>query len=172
MRVRYDAVVVLGASGRRGEASPALARRVRHGIEIFHEQRARFLILSGGAPRGRPTEAERMHTFVRAAGIADDAVLLEDRSHRTLENATFTAQLMKANGLSAALVVTDPFHMPRALYTFRRAGVAVTGSAAHRFWREVGWWRWPVLGARELAAFAVYAWRLRSGCPPAGMPEA
>lgn len=165
MRVRYDAIVVLGASGRGREPSPALVRRVRHGVDAFRQGRGQFLVFSGGAPRQPIAEAAWMRALALEAGIAESAIVVEDKSTRTLENAAFTARLMARRGLASALLVTDPFHLPRALYAFRRAGIAAVGSPARSFWHEVAWWWWPVLLARETVAFAVYAWRLRSGMP-------
>ena len=53
------------------------------------------------------------------------------------------------------VVVTDGYHLPRALYTFRRLGMPVQGAAAAT--------PKPLLlgtRCREMAAFAVYLWRV------------
>ena len=49
-----------------------------------------------------------------------------DRSRTTAENATEVAKDWPSLGASSALLVTSAAHMPRALATFRRAGILVT----------------------------------------------
>ena len=47
-----------------------------------------------------------------------------------MENAWFSARIMRERGWRTALVVTDPLHLPRALLVFRVAGVQAHGSVA------------------------------------------
>jgi uncharacterized SAM-binding protein YcdF (DUF218 family) len=49
----------------------------------------------------------------------------EDRSRTTFENALFSAEMLRRAGVPAAVVVTDPWHMARALWSFYRVGYAV-----------------------------------------------
>ena len=46
----------------------------------------------------------------------------EDRSSNTFENASFSAAMLRQAGVSAAIVVTHPWHMARTLWAFRAAG--------------------------------------------------
>jgi uncharacterized SAM-binding protein YcdF (DUF218 family) len=68
---------------------------------------------------------------------------------------------MAARGWTHALVVTDPCHLPRALFAFRRFGVAAEGCAAPGFWRDGPWWGRLAVSAREMFAFVAYLWILR-----------
>jgi uncharacterized SAM-binding protein YcdF (DUF218 family) len=162
-----DAIVVLGAELRAdGGATPALGRRVAHACRLFRERRARQLILVGGYGKRRPpppvSEAGAMRALALAGGVPADRILLEERSTRTLENAACTARLMVERGWRRALLVTDAFHMPRALYAFRRFGVAVSGDAVRSGTGEPAWRRYGAY-AREAAALAGYAWLFWSG---------
>jgi uncharacterized SAM-binding protein YcdF (DUF218 family) len=49
----------------------------------------------------------------------------EERSLNTFENAAFSAEILKRAGVPAALLVTHPWHMARALWSFRAAGYPV-----------------------------------------------
>jgi uncharacterized SAM-binding protein YcdF (DUF218 family) len=52
----------------------------------------------------------------------------EQRSRNTLENAAYTAELLRPLGITRVIVVTDSIHMPRALWSFRRAGLEPTAA--------------------------------------------
>jgi uncharacterized SAM-binding protein YcdF (DUF218 family) len=49
----------------------------------------------------------------------------EDRSRNTYENAAFSAVILRRAGIPAALVVTQPWHMARALWSFEAVGYPV-----------------------------------------------
>lgn len=163
----FDAIVVLGAALHPdGSPTPALARRVHHGIQLFRGGRAERLIMVGGYGRAVPpppvSEARAMRDLALAERIPPECIVMEEVSSRTLENAILTKRLMQVNGWRTALLVTDSFHMRRALYTFRRFEITVEGSAAARR-AEDSWLHWYGAHVREAAALAAYAWLFASG---------
>ena len=115
----HDAIVVLGcATTAQGRCSPALARRVRAGVRLWLDRRAPTLLLSGGAVGGRPSEAQAMAELASSLGVPPEAMLLEEDSVSTRTNASCSAQLLGPQ--AAVLVVSDDWHLPRALVYFRR----------------------------------------------------
>jgi len=52
----------------------------------------------------------------------------EDRSQTTYQNALYSAQILRRAGVPAALVVTNPWHMARALWAFRAVGYPVVAA--------------------------------------------
>ena len=153
-----DVIVVLGAAlTPDGEATPALRRRVAHGARLFHEGAAGDLLLSGGPTRHPRPEAAVMRTLALDGGVPEECIVVEDRSVRTLHNAIYTAQVMRDHGWRRALLVTDSFHMPRALMTFRSFGVAVRGSAVPGVWRREPFKALSAAG-REAVALLWYVW--------------
>jgi uncharacterized SAM-binding protein YcdF (DUF218 family) len=162
MSGRFHAIVVLGAPPHPdGSASPAMVRRVRHGVRALTDGAADVLILTGGPARHAVPEAHLMRALALEAGVAPERILVEDQSTRTLENAAYTARLMKGRGLTRALIVSDPCHLPRALLSFRWFGVEAEGSGAPGFWREGPWWSRALIALREVAALAGYLVLLR-----------
>lgn len=155
---RADAIVVLGAAVRApGEPGPAMRRRVAHAVTAWRDGRAPTLVLSGGIVGTPPSEAEVMADLVRAEGIAKDCLVLEDRSRNTFENALYTGRIMRERGWRRIILVTDPFHMPRAVFTFRRLGLSVVGDAVRH--RGAATRReWYGAYAREPLAFVHSAW--------------
>lgn len=154
MADRPDVIVVLGAAllpG--GRASRALARRVRHAARLFHQGRARYLLVTGGATAGAAaTEALAMRDLALAYGVPAERVVVEDRAHNTVENAAYCGRIMAARGWRRALIVTDAFHLPRALFLFRLMRIPASGDAV-RDRRDEPAWRWYGAYAREAVAF-------------------
>jgi uncharacterized SAM-binding protein YcdF (DUF218 family) len=64
-----------------------------------------------------------MRQFLTDLGVPPDAVWIENHSRSTHENALQTARLLEQHGLQQVLLVTSALHLPRALATFRAAGI-------------------------------------------------
>lgn len=127
----FDAAIVLGAAvAPDGSPSPALLRRVRHGVKLVRHGRALNLLMSGGPVAHPLPEAHLMRDIALAEGLPPEAVHVEDRSRNTIQNARLSAPVAAAMGWRRLVVVTDAYHLPRALYVFRRTGLTVAGSAA------------------------------------------
>lgn len=125
-----DAIVVLGggsyAWARRPdvELDDLVNSRLGTGARAWLAGRAPLLILSGG---GRPghNEARHMARAVERLGIPEHALILEQRSRSTRENALYTAALARGRGVHRVLLVTSAVHMPRASLLFRETGLEV-----------------------------------------------
>ncbi|HCF17702.1 MAG TPA: YdcF family protein, partial [Rhodospirillum rubrum] len=158
------AVVVLGARVLGdGRPSPALERRVLHGVALARRHPAARLLLSGGATGGPLDEAWVMATLALGAGIAAERLILEDRALDTLGNARHSLPLLRAARIGRVLLVTDPSHMPRALLSFRAvAGDHLRLRAAPTPCPAGGWRnRRAIFGVlREMAALGLVLPRL------------
>ncbi len=53
---------------------------------------------------------------------------VEDRSATTWENAAFSAPMLRADGIGKVLLVTNSWHLARAMETFERAGVSAVAA--------------------------------------------
>ena len=98
-----DVAIVLGA-----KPGPLLAQRMDAACALVAHEKVVRLVLTGLAE-----EMPYMRERARACGLADDAVLVDDGATRTLENLRRARDLF---GVRHALVVTQRFHMARALY--------------------------------------------------------
>ncbi|WP_421693772.1 YdcF family protein [Aestuariivirga sp.] len=130
-----DVAIVLGGgvSGPSpGRPFPDLheaADRVLYGAELFKAGKVKAVLVSGGQLPwlgGDEPEAETMRRLLISWGVAPDAVLIEGKSRTTAENAREVKAMWGGRGFSSALLVTSAGHMPRALATFRKAGLPVT----------------------------------------------
>jgi uncharacterized SAM-binding protein YcdF (DUF218 family) len=125
----FDAIVVLGCGVRPdGSAGRALAARTERAVELFHQGLAPRLVLTGGIGEHGPSEAQVAATIARNGGVPASALVLEDRSHSTHQNAEFTMALIGAN--QNILIVSDRYHAFRAERVFRKffTRVSVVGS--------------------------------------------
>ncbi|MDH3255234.1 MAG: YdcF family protein [Acidobacteriota bacterium] len=128
-----DAIVVLGCRVLAdGSPSGHLARRVQKAVDLWRQGRAPIVVFSGG---GKPSEAFVAARHAADLGLVPSAVVLEERSSTTTENARFSAELIRCKDV---LVVTDSYHVVRAGRIFRRnfpeaSVVGVVAPAGARF---------------------------------------
>jgi uncharacterized SAM-binding protein YcdF (DUF218 family) len=126
-----DAIVVLGSGRERGD--PAWGSDQPTGVGLERQRYAARLakasglpiLTSGGLHYGTPpTEAALM-----AESLLNDFDVKvrwqEGRSRTTWENAQFTAQVLEPQGVKRIVLVTQAWHMQRAVWSFEQAGFTV-----------------------------------------------
>lgn len=117
--------VVLGSGlAADGSAHPVTKQRALSAAQFMRTNPSVKLICSGSRPpdddgKHGSTEAQVMADIIASAGIDRSRLLLEDQSFDSLGNAVFTARRYLAQlGGGILYVITNDFHMPRALYIF------------------------------------------------------
>lgn len=97
--------------------------RVRHGARLHRSTGLPTLVSGGAATIMASVLSEEF-------GVAP--VWIEDESRRTAENAARSAAQLSDRGIETAYIVTQDWHMARALRAFRRTGlVALPAPASH-----------------------------------------
>jgi uncharacterized SAM-binding protein YcdF (DUF218 family) len=131
---RVDAIVVLGGGENYAWLGDApyvdpddlASSRVAAGARAWLAGRAPWIVLSGGrSGRSGHSEADRMAYAIERLGIPRNALVLEERSRDTSDNARFTAAIARERGIHRIALVTSSLHMPRASLLFRQAGLEV-----------------------------------------------
>jgi len=127
-----DVIVVLGAAVWPNE-QPGLSLKARTewAIQLYRHRYAPHLILTGGLGRYPPEEAELMRRLAVEAGIPSGVLLLEKHSHSTWESLLGASEIMQEKGWTTAIVVSDPYHMKRALLMAEDLGLEAHGSPVH-----------------------------------------
>jgi uncharacterized SAM-binding protein YcdF (DUF218 family) len=111
-----DVIIVLGSAVWPNEQpSPSLRSRTQRAIELYEEGYAPHLLLSGGLGRWPPEEAEVMRRLAEESGVPAEALILDEEAHSTWESMAKAREIMDQEGWETAIVVSDPFHMTRAL---------------------------------------------------------
>jgi uncharacterized SAM-binding protein YcdF (DUF218 family) len=111
-----DAAIVLGAAAPAGTPSPVFAARLDYGRELWQRGAVRFVIVTGGG-RDDPTNPEAVagRRYLVAGGVPASKVLFETSSKTTPENLCFARAVGRARGLRTYAIVSDPFHVARAM---------------------------------------------------------
>lgn len=160
-----QAIVVLGAGLHRGApeygddtAGRLTFERLRYGATL-HRRSGLPILVSGGylGDDDEPLSVVMKRVLKEDLGVT--ARWTEERSGNTYENATESAAVLGADGVTSVFLVTHAWHMPRAAEAFRRAGLEVTaaGTAFTRIGREfsISDWR-PGTGALSASGYAIH----------------
>jgi uncharacterized SAM-binding protein YcdF (DUF218 family) len=119
---RSDAIVVLGCRVSKG-ASGALQRRAETAARAFREQGPKWVIASGGRRWQGLPEATALRDLLVARGVPGERIVRELWSLTTIENASYTSELLRTASVQRVSLVTCDWHMPRALACFAACGL-------------------------------------------------
>lgn len=133
---RADVIVIFGGNTQANRANwfepynrATAVDRIDIAEKLYLAGRAPRILISGGALSGKVSEAQIIARLLRQRGIPDSALLLENESRNTFENARFTDIIMRGQKLKSALLVTSALHMPRALGSLQKRGIQVTAAS-------------------------------------------
>lgn len=154
------AIVYGAAIFRNGRLSTVLRDRMETAIHLYESGKVDRILVSG---ESRPTgysEPIAMFNYAVQRGIPEEHLEMDHGGYRTYDTCYRARQEFEVD---AAILVTQAFHLPRALYTCEKLGIDAVGVAAdQRHYRAERWYE-----MRETAATLVALWdslRLR---PPA-----
>ena len=156
-----DYIIVLGAGVNGSKPSLSLQERIQAAYAYLTAHPNTIAVLSGGQGSGEDiTEATCMYGELTAMGIDGSRLLLEEKSSSTMENLTFTMELLQAQSGSRPArvgIVSSEYHLFRAGLFAKALGVESVGIPAKTTWvslrlnyylREVAAvWKYLVFGA-------------------------
>ena len=129
------AIVILGGDIQRS-AEPPFAlpgdltfERLRAGAELWRRLKLPVLVTGGEIHEDMPSLGRVMADSLRG-DFQVPVTWIEDKSATTWENATLSAAILKQQGITSVYIVTNAWHMRRAVIAFRRAGLTVTAEPA------------------------------------------
>ena len=147
-----DAIVVLGAAQYDGRPSPALKARLDHVIELWRQDVAARVVVTGGKqPGDRFTEATASATYLRGQGIPEGMILRETNGRSSFQSLADSAAFLKQRGLTRVVLVSDAYHAARIEGIAEEVGLdaSVSPTRASRGLTDAGRY------ARETLAVAV-----------------
>jgi len=105
------------------------ADRLIEGMRLKTTGKVSHIFMSGGNSELQPdkfTESGYVKSVLKEFNFPDSTVLIEQRSRNTVENAAYTKEaLCKVHLPPPYILVTSAFHMRRAVYIFKKAGIDV-----------------------------------------------
>ncbi len=118
--------------------------RITEGVKLYEQGWAPKIIFSGAAAEGDVSNALAMARIAIKAGIPADAIILEEKSQTTAENAQFSARIIRENGYQGIILVTSPYHQRRANNLFKKElgedFKIINHSAKDQNWSKKNWW--------------------------------
>jgi SanA protein len=121
-----------------GRLSDALADRMEAAITLYHDGTVNKLLLSGDNRFEDYNEPAAMAAYAQARGVPREDLVLDYAGRRTYDSCYRAGAIF---GVERAVLVTQDFHLPRALFTCHRLGLEVVGMAAdQRSYMRAAWY--------------------------------
>jgi SanA protein len=118
-----------------GRLSAMLADRVKVGAQLYQAGKVKALLFTGDNSVATYNEPEAMRQYALDLGIPDDAIVLDYAGFRTYDSCYRARDIFKVD---QAVLVTQDFHLDRALLTCNQLGIDSVGVAAD-FVRPTGY---------------------------------
>ena len=151
-----------------GSPSPVLRDRVATAADLYFSGKVEKLLMSGDNSTPSHNEPGAMRDFALGLGIPDEDIILDYAGRRTYDTCYRAREIYN---LESAILVTQAFHLPRALYTCNLLGVLAIGVPADlRQYRRSSQTFWNL---RESVATVVALWEIHLSQPEPilGNPE-
>lgn len=132
-----DFILVLGCGiFSDGRLTYSLKSRLDSAYDMLESYPKAKCIVSGGQGKNEPfSEAQAMYEYLVSRGIKKDRIIMEAQSRNTAENMKYSAEIINKNGGGTAAVVTNDYHVYRALVTAQRYDINAYGIGAPTNWR-------------------------------------
>lgn len=164
-----DVAIVFGAGlWRDGSPTPVLQDRVAAAADLYFRGKVKKLLMSGDNRTQYHNEPEAMRQYALSLGVPDEVIILDYAGWRTYDTC-YRAQAIF--GIKEAILVTQAFHLPRAIYTCNNLGLSAVGVVAdQRQYRRRSLLYWHI---REIPATLVAFWEVHYArpLPVLGEPE-
>ncbi len=147
--------IVFGAGIRAdGGLTPMLRDRVDAAVALYQAGKVRKLLMSGDNRFAWYDEPSRMYDYAVAQGVPPGDVVRDFAGRRTYDTCYRAGTIF---GVKRAVLVTQRFHLARALFTCNSLGLKVVGLAADRVYYLSN----PMYQARDLLATLVAWWDVK-----------
>jgi SanA protein len=153
-------VLVLGAAVKEdGDPSDALKDRLLVGIDVWKRGYAERILVTGDDGKFHTDEVSVMKKFLMDQGVPEEDILVDGKGYRTFESCRRAKEELK---IDHAIIITQRFHMARALYLCEALGVDSVGVTSDLQPYEDSTYYW----LRDLAASVKAFWEINKDRPP------
>ncbi len=152
-----DCILVLGAGVWNGAPSPILEDRLAQALELYQAGRSSKILVSGDHQDERYDEPNTMRVWLEARGVPARDIFMD---HAGLDTYSSMWRARHVFGVDRMLVVTQRFHLRRAVWTARSLGMTAEGVAADRRpYRGAAWFEIREIASRTKAFIDVHSGR-------------
>ncbi|MYU34573.1 hypothetical protein GTW52_15885 [Streptomyces sp. SID8358] len=137
--------VVFGAGLWQGRPSPYLAHRLDAAAELYRSGKVKVLLVTGDNSRVEYDEPDAMRTYLTAHGVPDGRIVSDYAGFDTWDSCV---RAKKIFGVDRAVLVSQGFHIRRAVALCRSAGIDAYGVGVDAVHDAT----WYYGGAREVFA--------------------
>lgn len=156
--IRADVALVLGSKVYKdGAVSSGLAGRLDRAHFLYREGVYDRIIVSGGVGSSGFDEAAAMKSYLVARGVPPEQIVADSSGVNTRASVDFTVAYMRENGLDSVMVITQFFHIPRAMMAIKSSGIPEVGSSYARHFELMDIYS----TLREVPAFFSYSLGLK-----------
>ncbi len=154
-------MVVLGASVYRDRTpSDALEDRLDMAVRAYRANKVKRIILSGDDGRWAQEEVQTMLNYMYNRDVPDSIVIVDGNNARTFDSCYRLKNELRQNDV---VLITQGFHMPRALYLCNKMGLDAWGLESDlRMYKDIVWFTVRDWMASLLAWWDIYNQRLPS----------
>lgn len=168
--VPSDRVAIVFGAGLRYDGTPTaiLQDRVQTAVQLYEKGKVSKILMSGDNSFVDYNEPEAMRQYALSLGIPDEDIVLDYAGRRTYDTCYRASAIFQ---VQSAILVTQSFHLPRALFLCNSFGVKSNGVAANNiYFRKISRLIW---NARELFATTQAVWDVyvAKPLPILGEPE-
>ena len=148
--------IVFGAGLQRdGSPSPVLRDRVEAAVQLYQAGKVEILLMSGDNRFIDYNEPGAMRAFAMSLGVPEEDIVLDYAGRRTYDTCYRAKYIFQVD---EALLVTQSYHLPRALFICEGVGINAVGvSADLRTYMNSSLFSWSL---RELPASLVALWEV------------
>ncbi len=125
-----DRVAIVFGAGltRDGQPTAILRDRVQTAAQLYFSGKVEKLLMSGDNRFTYYNEPGAMRQYALSLGVPDDAIVLDYAGRRTYDTCYRAKTIF---GLESAILVTQQFHLPRALFLCNALGLKAVGVQAN-----------------------------------------
>ncbi len=124
----YDIGIVFGAGVRPDKTpSPMLEDRLRASIDLYNEGKIKTILVSGDNSEEHYNEPQAMYEYLVKNDIPAEDIERDFAGRRTYDTCYRAKEIF---GVDQAILITQGYHLPRALYLCNTLGITSAGYSA------------------------------------------
>lgn len=125
--------IIMGAAEKNDEPTPYVISRLDVAIALWHAGKIKVLLVTGDDHDIKYNETQAMNDYLVDHGVPEKIIVIDPDGFDTWQSCIRAKQVF---GINNAIVISQSFHVPRAVMLCRTAGITAYGVGDG----DRGWW--------------------------------